>query len=135
MNASVYVNFGGNCRDAFQFYEKLLGGTITAIMTGAQMPGAPPNGEMHDKVIYASLQVGSTVIQGSDAPRWQPMRSAYICLDLDSAADVDRIFTALGAGGEVFMKNEETFFAHRFAMLRDRFGVNWMLVNRKTQKG
>jgi PhnB protein len=67
---------------------------------------------------------------GSDVSpdRFQPMRSAYLSLTVESADEAERIYALLSDGGQVFMKMEETFFAVRFAMLRDRFGVSWMIV-------
>ena len=59
------------------------------------------------------------------------MRSAYLTLSVDSNAEAERIYAALTDGGEIFMKMEETFFAHRFAMLRDKFGANWMVIHEK----
>ena len=61
------------------------------------------------------------------------MRSAYLSLTLDSDQEADRVYTLLSDGGEIFMKMQETFFASRFAMLRDRFGTSWMLLHPKPQ--
>jgi len=71
---------------------------------------------------------------GSDVPseRFQPMRSVYLSLSLDSIDEAERIFTLLSDGGEIFMPMQETFFAFRFAMLRDRFGTSWMIINERT---
>jgi PhnB protein len=65
---------------------------------------------------------------GADIPGAEPMRSAYASLTLDSAAEAERVYGILSDGGQIFMKMEETFFAARFAMLRDRFGTSWMLL-------
>jgi len=63
--------------------------------------------------------------------RFQPMRSAYLSLSVDSTPEAERIYALLSDGGEIFMKMEETFFANRFAMLRDRFGTSWMLLHER----
>jgi PhnB protein len=70
---------------------------------------------------------------GADMPpdRFQPMRSAYLTLTLDSKEEAERVHALLAEGGEIFMPMEETFFAFRFSMLRDRFGTSWMLINPK----
>lgn len=68
---------------------------------------------------------------GADIPDAQPMRSAYLSLAVPSDAEAERIFSALSEGGEVFMPMQETFFATRFAQLRDRFGINWMLIHER----
>jgi PhnB protein len=76
------------------------------------------------------MHVAETELMGSDVSpdRFQPMRSAYLSLTVESADEAERIYALLSDGGQVFMKMEETFFAVRFAMLRDRFGVSWMIV-------
>jgi PhnB protein len=134
MNLHTYLNYGGNCRDAFKFYEQNLGGKITAMMTHAEAPGGgqvPP--EAKDTILYASIQLGGTDLMGSDVPadRFQPMRSAYLSLGVDTSAEAERVYALLSEGGEIFMPMMETFFAHKFAMLRDRFGTSWMLIHQK----
>ena len=78
---------------------------------------------------HARVEIGNGVIMGADIPNSEPMRSAYVTLTADSEADAERIYSALTAGGEIFMKMEKTPFANRFAMLRDRFGTSWMLLH------
>jgi len=63
--------------------------------------------------------------------RFQPIRSAYLCLGVDSDAEAERLFKLLSDGGEVFMPMDETFFATRFGMLRDKFGTSWMVIHEK----
>lgn len=135
MKLETYVNFGGNCREALAYYEKHLGAKTTARMTFGQMPDPKqvPAG-MENAVMHARLEVAGSVLMASDVPpaaNWQPMRSAYLALSVDSDAEAERIFAALKDGGEVFMAMQETFFAHRFAQLRDRFGINWMILHAK----
>ncbi len=69
------------------------------------------------------------VLMGADIPQSEPMRSAYLALTVDSEADAERLYALLTDGGEVFMKMEQTPFANRFAMLRDRYGTSWMLLH------
>jgi PhnB protein len=70
---------------------------------------------------------------GSDVPpeRFQPMRSVYLSLGFDSTAEAERVYALLSNGGEIFMPMEETFFAFRFAMLRDKFGTSWMILHER----
>lgn len=131
MKLNTYLNYGGNCAEAFRFYEKHLGGKITMMMTHGENPAPssiPP--EWKDKVLHARIEIGGTDLLGADIPadRFQPMRSAYLTLTLDSVEEAERIYALLTEGGQIFMKMEETFFAKRFAMLRDRFGTSWMLL-------
>ena len=82
-------------------------------------------------MLHARLALGNAVIMGADIPRAEPMRSAYVALTLDSDAEAERVYALLAEGGQIFMKMEETFFASRFAMLRDRFGTSWMLLHER----
>ena len=86
-----------------------------------------------DKILHARIELGGTAFFGADipSPPFEPMRSAYLSLSVDSIAETERIYELLSEGGEIFMPMGETFFAHRFAMLRDRFGTSWMLLNEK----
>lgn len=132
MKVNTYLNFGGNCAEALRFYEKHLGGKITTIMTYDQMPepkSVPPG--MEKAVLHASLTLGDTTLMASDGPRVEPMRSAYICLSVDSSEEAERIHALLSDGGEVSMPMGETFFAHRFSMLRDKFGIAWMVIHQR----
>ena len=134
MKLHTYLNYGGNCRDAFRFYEQHLGGKINTMMNHGEAPGGstvPP--ELNNSVMYASITLGETELMGSDVPpdRFQPMRSAYLSLGVDSDAEADRIYALLSQGGETFMPMQETFYASRFAMLRDRFGTSWMIIHER----
>ena len=135
MKLHPYLNYGGNCEPAFRFYEEHLGGKITMMQTHGQQPNAkdvPP--EQKNAILYARMSIGETDLMGSDVPsdRFQPMRSAYLSLSVNSMDEAERIFALLSDGGEVFMPMQETFFAFRFAMLRDRFGTSWMIINERT---
>jgi PhnB protein len=131
----TYVNFAGTCAEAFRFYEKHLGGTIAMMMTHGESPDqSRVTPDMKDKVLHAQMAIGDTVLMGADIPGAQPMRSAYLSLGVDSDSEADRIYAALSDGGEVFMAMQETFFASRFAQLRDRFGINWMIIHERPRQ-
>ncbi|MGA1984514.1 MAG: VOC family protein [Acidobacteriaceae bacterium] len=133
MKLNTYLNFGGNCEEAFKFYEKHLGGKTTGIFRWSQMPDAamhtPPG--MENKVLHGRLEIGETHLLAADVPGAEPIRSAYLTLTVDSSQEAERIFSALSEGGQVTMKMEETFFAHRFGQVRDKFGVLWMIIHEK----
>jgi len=134
MKLHTYLNYGGNCAEAFRFYEKHLGGKIVMMMTYAEMPeprNFPPG--MEESILHASIELGDTQLMASDVTpeRFQPMRSAYLALSVDSIAEAERIYALLSDGGEVFMPMGETFFAFRFAMLRDKFGTSWMIIHER----
>ncbi|MGE0594166.1 MAG: VOC family protein [Vicinamibacterales bacterium] len=133
MTLDIYLNYAGNCQQAFRFYEQHLGGTVTMLMTHGQGPNAAALSEEQKRaVLHARLELGGTVLMGADIPDSQPMRSAYLTLRVDSETDAERLYALLADGGQVFMKMEKTFFANRFAMLRDRFGTSWMLLHETT---
>jgi PhnB protein len=138
MKLTTHLNYGGNCAEALRFYEKHLGGKISFMMTYEQMPEPKhiPPGCEHG-ILHASIRIADTTIMACDAPpdRFQPMRSAYLALSVDSNEEAERIYALLSEGGEIFMKMEETFFAFRFAMLRDKFGTSWMLIHEKPMPG
>jgi PhnB protein len=134
MKLDIYLNYGGNCERAFRFYEQHLGGKITLMMTHGEQPNpatVPDNWK--NAILHARIEIGKTVLMGADMPpdRFQPMRSAYLTLTVASAEEAERLYALLSDGGQVFMKMEETFFASRFAMLRDRFGTSWMLLHER----
>jgi len=130
MRTDIYLNYNGTCEAAFRFYEAHLGGQVTGLTTHAAGPGDArlPDG-WQDKVLHARMQLGNAVLMGADIPGAEPMRSAYVTLTLETAQEAERVYDLLADGGQVFMKMEETFFASRFAMLRDRFGTSWMLLH------
>jgi len=130
----TYLNYGGNCKEAFQFYEQHLGGKIIMMMTHGEMPdpgNVPP--DWKNAILHARITIGETDLMAADVPpeRFQPMRSAYLSLTVGSNDEAERIYALLSDGGEIFMPMEETFFAHRFAMLRDKFGTSWMILHER----
>jgi len=133
MKVNTYLNYGGNCGEAFRFYEKELGAKINMLMTYGQSPVPGVGPEMKDAVLHASITIAGTNIMASDVPSnsFQPMRSVYLCLGVDSDTEAERIYALLSNGGQVFMPMQETFFATRFGQLRDRFGTSWMIIHEK----
>jgi PhnB protein len=128
MQLNPYLTFDGQCEAAFRFYEQALGGTLVAVMTYADTPMAeqsPP--EMRGRIAHARLVVGDNVLMGSDGQpgRHERMQGFSVTLTIDEPAE--RVFETLAAGGTVTMPIQETFWAHRFGMLVDRFGTPWMI--------
>jgi PhnB protein len=130
MRLDIYVNYRGNCEQAFRFYEQHLGGRVTGLVRHGTQPNPNIPADWHDKVLHARIEIGKAVLMGADIPHAEPMRSAYLTLTVDREEDAERIYAVLlKDGGEIFMKMEKTPFANRFAMLRDRFGASWMLLH------
>jgi PhnB protein len=132
MKVNTYVNFAGKCAEAFRFYEQHLGGRIGMMMKHGDAPDqSQVKPEWKDSILHAAISIGDTELMAADVPNAQPMRSAYLCLSVESDAEAERVFSKLSEGGEVFMPMQETFFATRFAQLRDRFGINWMVIHER----
>jgi PhnB protein len=132
LNLYTHLNFGGNCEEAFRFYEQHLGGRITMMMKAGELPpSAPRPHSSADAVIHARMNVAGVELIGNDVPAetFQPVRSAYLYLSVDSAEEAERIYAVLAEGGKVSMPIAQTFFASRFAQLRDRFGVLWTILH------
>jgi PhnB protein len=130
MQLNPYLTFNGNCEEAFKFYEQILGGKIADMMThaGTPMEQYVP-GEWLDKILHARLIVGDAVIMGSDAPpdRYQQPQGISVSINVKDPTEAERIFHALADGGTVQMPIQETFWAARFGMAVDRFGIPWMV--------
>jgi PhnB protein len=134
MKLHTYLNYGGNCEQAFRFYEQHLGGKITMMMTYGQQPN--PNDVSPDwknAILHARMNIGETELMGADIPpeRFQPMRSVYLSLTVSGIEEAERIYALLSNGGQIFMPMQETFFAIRFGMLRDKFGTSWMIFHER----
>ena len=127
MRLFAQLNFGGNCEEAFRFYEKHLGGKIIMMMHQSEAPGAPR--DAGKAIIHARIDIGDTILTGNDVPPsvFQKIRSVYLDLSLDSPAEAERVHKVLAEGGEVYMPLQETFWASHFGMVVDQFGTPWMI--------
>ena len=130
MEMNPYLSFNGDCEAAFKFYEQRLGGQLGPIFrySGTPMADSVPAG-WADKIMHSSITVGGQVLMGGDvAPaHYEAPKGFSLSLNLTSAADGERIFQDLAAGGKVTMPLEKTFWAERFGMVVDRFGIPWMI--------
>jgi PhnB protein len=129
MKLDIYLNYRGNCEEAFRFYETHLGGRLSGIVRHGEQPNPNIQPDWKEKILHARIELGTTVLMGADIPTAEPMRSAYLTLTLASEGEAERVYALLTDGGEIFMKMEKTPFANRFAMLRDKFGTSWMLLH------
>ncbi len=130
MEIIPYLVFNGQCETAFRFYEKCLRGKIETMLPHAGTPAeahAPP--EWRSKIMHARLVVGDAVLMGSDAPpdRYEAPKGFSVTLQMKDPAEAERIFHALAENGTVRMALQQTFWAVRFGMLVDRFGIPWMV--------
>lgn len=130
MQLNAHLHFDGRCEAAFRFYEKCLGGKITAMMTYGETPMAaqtPP--DWHKKIVHATLTLGDQRLTGTDVPadQYETPRGMAVLLNANSPGEAERIFSALAENGKVQMPIRETFWAKRFGMLTDRFGTPWLI--------
>jgi PhnB protein len=130
MDFTPYLNFNGQCAEAFRFYEQCFGGKITFIMTYGDSPmaGETPV-EWHKRIMHATLTVGDQVLNGADtAPGdYRKPQGFTLAIGLKEAAEAERVFAVLADRGVVQMPLQETFWAHRFGYLVDQFGTPWMI--------
>ena len=130
MQLNPYLAFNGQCKEAFKFYQQCLGGTVETMMTWGDSPMADQvPAEWRDKIMHTTLIVGETALQGADAPpdRYEEPKGFSVGIQINDQADAERIFGALSEGGTVTMPLQETFWAARFGMVVDRFGIPWMV--------
>ncbi len=130
MQLNSYLLFGGQCEAAFKFYEKCLGGKIEMMMPHEGSPAeaqTPP--EWKKKIMHARMSIGDAVLMGSDAPpgHFEKPQGFSVNIGLKDAVQGERIFNALSEKGTVKMPFQQTFWALRFGMLVDQFGIPWMI--------
>ncbi|HEX5473921.1 MAG TPA: VOC family protein [Vicinamibacterales bacterium] len=130
MEICAYLNFNGQCAEAFDDYARCLGGKIVAKQTFGESPMKDQvPADWHDKIVHMRLAAGHALLMGSDAPppRYSPPKGAQVSVTVDTAAEAERIFNALAKGGTIGMPFAKTFWSDGFGMCTDRFGVPWMV--------
>lgn len=130
MSASIYLFFDGNCEEAFRYYEAHLGAKIEALLPygGTPAPDVVP-ADWSGKLAHARIRFGDVVVMASDAPpgRYSAPQGFRVSLAAATPEDARRKFAALAENGAIDMPLQETFFARRFGMTTDRFGIPWMV--------
>lgn len=130
MQIDPYLNFNGNCDEAFNFYEKAFGGTIEFRMTHGESPMAAQVGpDWQTKIMHISLRAGDRVLMGSDVPPqyFNKPQGFAVSFTAKDKAEAERVFNALAEKGQVTMPLGETFWSPAFGMVTDRFGIPWMV--------
>jgi PhnB protein len=134
MQVQSYLFFDGRCEEAIEFYKSKLGAKVELLMRFKDSPEpaqpgmVPPGAE--NKVMHSCIRIGDTAVMASDGrcmgkPSFQGFS---LSLTPPDVAEAERLFAALGDGGQVQMPLTKTFFSPRFGMVADRFGVSWMVV-------
>ena len=136
MHIEPYLDFNGRCEEALEFYKRVLGAEVTALMRFSDSPHPHPPGMVppgaENKVMHTEFRVGGSKLLASDGRCLGKPNFQGVSLSLTAATpgEAERVFAALGDGGQAQMPLTETFFAKRFGMVADRFGVSWMIVAR-----
>jgi PhnB protein len=130
MRLTPHLHFNGQCAEAFRYYEKHLGAAITFQMTYGESPAADDWPALwSDLILHATLRLGAQTITGADGigEHYHKPQGFALTLAPDTIAETERVFAALAEGGKVDLPLEKTFWADRFGMLADRFGIPWMI--------
>lgn len=137
MQVQAYLTFNGRCEEAIEFYRRALGAEVQMLMRFKDAPtggpsegcagGPAPDGE---KVMHCALRIGETIVMASDGMSLgEPSFQGFsLALSPKDVAEAEKLFAALADGGQAQMPLAETFFASRFGMVADKFGVSWMIV-------
>lgn len=128
MKLYPHINFGGQCEAAFRFYEQCLGGKVVTMLSWGDSPMSnevPP--EWRDKISHATLAIGENELAGVDNPfePYERPKGFQIIFDVDRLDEAERIFNSLAENGTIRMPLQQTFWALRFGVLTDQFGVPW----------
>lgn len=130
MRLNAHLNFNGQCAEAYKFYEQQLGAkTLFSLTYGASPMAGQFPAEYADKIMHATLEIGETMVMGSDTPPglYQPPNGFCVALNFEDVAEAERVFNALAENGKVNMPLQQTFWAKRFGMVIDQFGIPWMV--------
>jgi PhnB protein len=134
MPVTPYLFFDGRCEEAVEFYKKALGAEVGMMMRFKESPEPPPPGQVapgsENKIMHACLRINGAEVMASDGcaggnPKFEGFS---LSLNAKDEAEADRMFAALADGGKVSLPLGKTFFAKRFGMVADRFGVGWMIM-------
>ncbi|MDO9405190.1 MAG: VOC family protein [Polaromonas sp.] len=141
MQVQPYLFFEGRCEEALHFYQQAIGAQLGMVMRFKDNPGEPSTGgcasgpdmngpDLREKVMHAAFTVGDTLLMASDGMAGGQPEFKGVSLSIAASSDEEgrRLFNALAEGGQVEMPLGETFFATTFGMVKDRFGVSWMVV-------
>ena len=130
MNLNPYLNFNGDCEEALNFYAKVLGGKVVAMIRASDTPmkDHAPADRQH-KIMHGRIMVGDTVLMASDAPPdyYKPAQGLTVTINIPEAAEAERVYAELSVGGTIQMALQETFWATRFGTFTDKYGTPWMI--------
>ena len=134
-SANPYLNFPGNCLEAFEFYKSVLGGEFSSVMKFSEMPSDTTSEQTQesapDGIMHISLPFGDSILMGSDVPPGMGTVTAgntcYVCLSPDGPDEAKRVFDGLSEGGEIEMPFDRQFWGDYFGSFTDKYGIRWMV--------
>lgn len=138
---NIYLNFNGNCEEAFTFYKSVFGGEFNYLGRFGEMPESEeykvPEADKN-KIMHVGLSIGSSILMGSDtggewAPSFVQGNNFSISITAESKQEADTLFHELAVGGQITMPMDNAFWGEYFGMLTDRFGINWMVSFKEQQ--
>ena len=138
MQVQPYLFFEGRCVEAIEFYKKALGAEVTALMRWKDgPPGSCPEGSDPELVMHSAMRIGETTVMAADGMKAGTPKFEGFSLTIVLASDAEaaRRFGALGEGGQVQQPLMKTFFSSSFGMVKDRFGVSWMIMVDAAKQG
>ena len=135
MRCEPYLFFNGRCEEAVQFYRQAVGADVRSLVRFGEAPDVPAPENFADKVLHADLRIGETTVLATDGDiaGAAPFQGFSLSLTLARDAEAETRFAALSDGGHVQVPMMPTFFASRFGMVKDRFGVLWTILANETQ--
>jgi PhnB protein len=130
MHVNPYLEFNGQCEEAFRLYERCFNGKIEMMMTHGESPMADQvPADWRKAILHARLAIGDSVLLGSDRPpeQYKTAQGFSVFLDINDPAEAERVFHALEEKGKVGMPFQQTFWAYRFGMVVDKYGIPWLI--------
>jgi PhnB protein len=133
--SNIYLNFKGNCEEAFNFYKSVFGGEFSYIGRFSEMPESDeykvPEADKN-KIMHVGLPIGNTTLMGSDTgEEWESAfvlgNNFSVSINAETKQEADKLFEALAQGGKITMPIANTFWGDYFGMVADKFGINWMI--------
>ena len=136
-STNTYLTFGGSCRQAMEFYQQCIGGKLNIMPFSQAPPEAQPKDEkLKNNIMHAHLENGPFLLMASDGMPGMPVQHGnnfHINLNCESEQEIEKLFKALGAGGQVIVPLNDTFWGAKFGIIKDKFGIGWMFNYDKQQ--
>src|SRR5215813_7904068 len=131
VSANPYINFEGRCEEALELYKKVAGAEVTMLMRCKEAPDGPtPKPELADKILHSAFRIGASTLFATDGynNNVAKFEGVSIAIEVKDDAEAKQVYAGLADGGQGFMPLQATFFSPSFGMLKDKFGLTWMVM-------